>query len=290
MSKTLKRNLPIILAVFLALVLVFLVGFTVTTQTAFASEDSLTGTFETLTIAQLSDIHYFSLDYCYAHYIDENGEYQYVDKSSEEFVNSDFNLSTYGDTKLVTESGMILAMTINNFIAKAQEIIDRADAEDDMTLLDQIPDVLIATGDLSKNSERIALIDVANALRYLQNEMRELVGSKGVKYFENFQVFAMPGNHDLYNGSASVYDITEADGDSADGSEMITDTLDTKTFAQIFESLGFPTFDYKNDVKNNYNASYTGGKSDDSYWSSDYTGGYVHSTLAALHKLTYAHQ
>lgn len=287
MSKTLRKNLPIVLAVFLALTLVFLVGFTVSTQTAFASEDSLTGISETLTIAQLSDIHYFSLDYCYAHYIDENGDYQYVDKTSEEFVNSDFNLGTYGDTKLVTESGMILAMTINNFIAKAQEIIDRADTEGDTTLLDQIPDVLIATGDLSKNSERIALIDVANALRYLQNEMRELVGSKGVKYFENFQIFAMPGNHDLYNGSASVYDITEADGTPADGSEMITDTLDTKTFAQIFESLGFPTFDYKNDVENNFNASYTGGKSDDSYWSSDYTGGYVHSTLAKNFNITY---
>ncbi|MGN0796266.1 MAG: metallophosphoesterase [Christensenellales bacterium] len=283
MSKILQKNLPLVIALVLLISLFLVIGISTSSTTALASSDSLTGVKETFTMAQLSDIHYFSLDYCYAYYHDEAGQIKYIDKTDESWLSSDFNTDTYGDTKLVTESGMVLSAVIQNLLNSAQSAATSGDAD----AIDAIPDVLISTGDLSKNSERIALIDVANALRYLQNEMRKIEDSHGNKLWENFQVFAIPGNHDLYNGNASIYDNSLQTG-SADGHSIPTDTLDTKTFAQIFESLGYPTYDpATQQVANTKVAAYAGGKNDLEYWYSVYTGEYVTSSLATNIKITY---
>ncbi len=283
MSKILQKNLPLLIAVVLMLSLFLVIGISTTSTAALANSDSLTGVKETFTMAQLSDIHYFSLDYCYAYYHDELGNIKYIDKTDESWLSSDFNTDTYGDTKLVTESGMVLSAVIQNFISKAQAAALSGDANE----IDAIPDVLITTGDLSKNSERIALIDVANALRYLQNSMRAIEDSDGNNPWEYFQVFAIPGNHDLYNGNASVYDNSLQTG-SADGHSMPTDTLDTKTFAQVFESLGYPTYSsLTQSVANTKIETYAGSKNDPEYWYSIYTGSYVTSSLADNIKITY---
>ena len=283
MSKILQKNLPLAIAVVMILTLCLAVCIGAASTAALASDDTLTSIEETFTMAQLSDIHYFALDYCYAYYRDAIGNIKYIDKSTDSWKATDFNTDTYGDTKLVTESGMVLSTVIKNFIAQAKEAALSGDQEK----INAIPDALITTGDLSKNSERIALIDVANALRYLQNAMREITDASGNKPWQYFQVFAIPGNHDLYNGNASVYDNNETTG-KADGHSMPTDTLDTKTFAQVFESVGFPEYDFASQrVPNTKLSSYANSKSDANYWSSIYTDGYITSSLAKNINITY---
>lgn len=284
MSKILQKNLPLAIAVVMILTLCLAVCIGAASTAALASDDTLTSVEETFTMAQLSDIHYFALDYCYAYYHDTDGTVKYLDKTSDSWKATDFNTDTYGDTKLVTESGMVLSTVIKNFIAQAKEAASSGNQEK----INAIPDALITTGDLSKNSERIALIDVANALRYLQNAMREITDASGHnKPWQYFQVFAIPGNHDLYNGSASVYDNNKETG-KGDGHSMRTDTLDTKTFAQIFESVGFPEYDFKTQkVENKKDATYANSKNDEKYWSSIYTGGYIPSSLAKNINITY---
>lgn len=200
---------------------------------------------DTLTIGHMSDIHYFPLEYCYQ------------DVKSPKYKQSDFYHSMTGDTKLVLESGVILNQQIHKFLQ------DGANGT--------APEYLVASGDLCKNGEHAALIDVANSLRYLQNEMRKLGGK-----YENFQVFAITGNHDLYNTDGAYYS-------QEDGSSRVADGVTSAEFALIFAGLGFP------------NANLTGENNaikltdylPEDYWYSSYTSGYQASQNASNLKLTY---
>ena len=143
-----------------------------------------------------------------------------------------------------------------------------ADAED-YTQSDfegKAPHLLFATGDLSKNGERVALIDVANKLRDLQNKMRAIEG------YENFQVFAVQGNHDLYNGSGKLYD--------EHGNEYQAEVVTSAQFALIFAGLGYPDMT-EAELEKIYPSD---------YWSSSYTNGYIESTTADNVTITYFNQ
>ena len=242
----LATTIPAALLIF---VLVLTLGFACTTLTAHADADK-TPTAATpvtdgvLSFGQMSDIHYFPVEYCYPE-----------DKA--DYADSDFYHSTTGDTKLVTESGAILKAHIEEFINDAKA--------------GRAPHYLFATGDLSKNGERAALIDVANALRHLQNEVRKENG------YENFQVFVIQGNHDLYNGSGSLYRET-------DGSGYVAETVTSGQFALIFAGLGYPDIDYST-LRTVY---------PEEYWSSSYTeeyapdtAGYVVSSTASTVNIEY---
>lgn len=154
-----------------------------------------------LSLGHISDIHYFPLHHCYQ------------DVKADNYKTSDFYNSMTGDTKLVLESGIILKQQVEALI---QDAIDG-----------KCPQFVLATGDLSKNGEATALVDVANSLRYMQNEIRKVVG------YENFQVFATPGNHDLYNTSGALYS-------QIDGSARKSDALSAMQFALVFAGLGYP--------------------------------------------------
>ena len=154
-----------------------------------------------LSLGHLSDIHYFPLHHCYQ------------DVKADNYKTSDFYDSMTGDTKLVLESGIILKQQVEALIQDAKNGV--------------CPQFVLATGDLSKNGEVTALVDVANALRYMQNEIRKIVG------YENFQVFATPGNHDLYNTSGALYS-------QKDGSARKSDALSAMQFALVFAGLGYP--------------------------------------------------
>ena len=154
-----------------------------------------------LSLGHLSDIHYFPLHHCYQ------------DVKADNYKTSDFYNSMTGDTKLVLESGIILKQQVEALI---QDAIDG-----------KCPQFVLATGDLSKNGEATALVDVANSLRYMQNEIRKIAG------YENFQVFATPGNHDLYNTSGALYS-------QIDGSARKSDALSAMQFALVFAGLGYP--------------------------------------------------
>lgn len=154
-----------------------------------------------LSLGHLSDIHYFPLHHCYQ------------DVKADNYKTSDFYDSMTGDTKLVLESGIILKQQVEALIQDAKNGV--------------CPQFVLATGDLSKNGEVTALVDVANALRYMQNEIRKVAG------YENFQVFATPGNHDLYNTSGALYS-------QVDGSARKSDALSAMQFALVFAGLGYP--------------------------------------------------
>lgn len=225
-------------AALLIFALILTLAFACSGLTASAAGD-LVGATETsrLEFGQMSDIHYFPEEYCYP-------------STAEGYEDSDFYHSTTGDTKLVIESGDLLSAHVEDFIADAREGI--------------APTYLFATGDLSKNGERVALVDVANKLRYLQNEVRALAEEDATKYakYANFQVFAVQGNHDLYNGSGKLYDAT--------GSEYQAEVVTSAQFALIFTGLGYPDVDYDTLI-----SIYP-----EKYWSSDYTNGYVSSNNA----------
>lgn len=154
-----------------------------------------------LSLGHLSDIHYFPLHHCYQ------------DVKADNYKTSDFYNSMTGDTKLVLESGIILKQQVEALIQDAKD--------------GKCPQFVLATGDLSKNGEATALVDVANSLRYMQNEIRKVAG------YENFQVFATPGNHDLYNTSGALYS-------QEDGSARKSDALSAMQFALVFAGLGYP--------------------------------------------------
>lgn len=154
-----------------------------------------------LSLGHLSDIHYFPLHHCYQNVKADN------------YKTSDFYDSMTGDTKLVLESGIILKQQVEALIQDAKNGV--------------CPQFVLATGDLSKNGEVTALVDVANSLRYMQNEIRKIEG------YENFQVFATPGNHDLYNTSGALYS-------QIDGSARKSDALSAMQFALVFAGLGYP--------------------------------------------------
>ena len=227
-------------AALLIVALLFTLAFACSGLTASADEAKIGVTpQDTLKFGQMSDIHYFPLEHCY-------------DADAEDYTDSDFYHSTTGDTKLVIESGAILDAHVDAILADAR--------------VDKAPQYLFATGDLSKNGEHAALIDVANKLRYLQNEMRDIEG------YENFQVFAVQGNHDLYNGSGKLYD--------EHGNEYQAEVVTSAQFALIFAGLGYPDMT-EEELEKIYPSA---------YWSSSDTNGYIESTTAGNVRITYFNQ
>ena len=227
-------------AALLIVALLFTLAFACSGLTASADEAKKGVTpQDTLTFGQMSDIHYFPLEHCY-------------DADAEDYTDSDFYHSTTGDTKLVIESGAILDAHVDAILADARA--------------GKAPQYLFATGDLSKNGERVALIDVANKLRDLQNKMRDETG------YESFQVFAVQGNHDLYNGSGKLYD--------EHGNEYQAEVVTSAQFALIFAGLGYPDMT-EAELEKIYPSD---------YWSSSYTNGYIESTTAGNVRITYFNQ
>ena len=226
-------------AALLIVALLFTLAFACSGLTASADEANGVTPQDTLTFGQMSDIHYFPLEHCY-------------DADAEDYTDSDFYHSTTGDTKLVIESGAILDAHVDAILADARA--------------GKAPQYLFATGDLSKNGERVALIDVANKLRDLQNKMRDIEG------YENFQVFAVQGNHDLYNGSGKLYD--------EHGNEYQAEVVTSAQFALIFAGLGYPDMT-EAELEKIYPSD---------YWSSSYTNGYIESTTAGNVRITYFNQ
>ncbi len=219
----------------LAIVLASVMTFSIA---GIATADATKSPVDELTIGQFSDIHYFPVDECYQ------------DINSSDYKTSDFYNSMTGDTKLVMESGMILKQQIEAFIADAKQ--------------GKAPRYLFASGDLSKNGEVKALVDVANALRYLQNTVRSLGG-----IYSDFQIFATPGNHDLYNTSGALYSKT-------DGSKRVSDALSTMQFALVFAGLGYPEANLTGSDGAINLTEYMPAE----YWYGEYTTEYIPSTNA----------
>ena len=235
MKATIKKRVPIVLFVILAILLAFTAGYTVVNGVVFAAQQNVVAEsgMDALSIGHMSDIHYFPLSHCY------------TDIHADNYRTSDFYDSMTGDTKLVLESGMILNSTVYQIIQDAKD--------------GKAPHYIVASGDLSKNGEHVALIDVANSMRYLQNEVRKING------YADFQIFATPGNHDLYNHSGALYNPENGDGSIADG-------LGAAEFALIFAGLGYPDANLNGD---NSAIKLTDWLPEE-YWSSSFTASDEH--------------
>lgn len=242
------KTLPVVVLV----AVMFATVFFAVSESAFAESAPVTvNATDEITVGHISDIHYFPLEHCY------------TDVDSDNYKDSDFYYSMTGDTKLVLESGTILNANIRRIVEDAKK--------------GTAPLYVFATGDLSKNGERQALIDVANALRYLQNSVRALATTDPkLAAYANFQVFVTPGNHDLYNGSGALYT-------STDGSSVAAEAVSSAQFALIFAGLGFPDASYDGSVGINLSEIYP----EESYWASSYTDGYVTSKNADNLTITY---
>lgn len=101
------------------------------------------------------------------------------------------------DRKMLIESPLILETLIND-------------------ILSQQPRLTIVTGDLTKDGERVSHEMVAAQLQRLVDA--------------GIQVLVVPGNHDINNPDAKVYD-----GDS----QTATDTITRNEFAAIYRNMGY---------------------------------------------------
>ena len=83
-------------------------------------------------------------------------------------------------------------------------------------ILELKPHLVLVTGDLTKDGERVSHQLVANRLQHLIDA--------------GIQVLVVPGNHDINNPDAKVYD-----GDTA----TATETISRKDFAEIYRHMGY---------------------------------------------------
>ncbi|MBO5773765.1 MAG: metallophosphoesterase, partial [Clostridia bacterium] len=180
-----------------------------------------------------TDVHYFPLSYGYL-----GGD-------------TDFSKKVITSSKLTVESHL--------YVMEALEQI-----------VEENPDYLVVTGDLTTDGEIQAHVEVANLLRQTQNRVRENGN-------EDFQIFVIFGNHDLYNEEAFDY--------SQDGSARLLPNATRYDMTKVYSSLGYPDltddeiatyYDTKADLTNNL-CPY-----DDAYVSGNSTSGikFVNSTTA----------
>ncbi len=146
-------------------------------------------------VAHITDLHYYPT---YMAYSELNADY----------ISSTQNTKSVSEMRLITESSENLRATL--------EAVKQAN-----------PEILLVTGDLTSDGERQGLIDVANALRKLQNDIRSDSNLEN----NDFQIAVIAGNHDISNPSAKDYS-------TVDGSD--TCGASRSEFATIFAGLGYP--------------------------------------------------
>ena len=175
-------------------------------------------------VVHITDLHYYPTYLCYK-------------QKNEDYYNSAMVSKSKLESKLIAESSSVLKKLFSD-IAGDNETLGKKNS---------LPDYLVVTGDLSSDGERVALIDIANALRSLQNKIR----AKGK---ENFQIFVIPGNHDISNKNATDYSTLK--GAPIEG-------VNRNDFAKIFAGLGYPDMSfgeaaeyYANDEFDNVNLKY----------------------------------
>ena len=92
------------------------------------------------------------------------------------------------------------------------------------SIVEELPDYLVVTGDMTLNGEMQGHIEMANLLRQLQERVRA-AGKPG------FQVFVAFGNHDMYNDEAYSYRSNE---------ETFVKNVTRADVVKIYSSLGYP--------------------------------------------------
>ena len=194
---------------------------------------------EVINIGHLSDINYYPTYYSYK---ESNGDYN--DSAFDKIQNT--------NSILLAESSENLRYTLDKFISNP-------------------PDVLLVSGNLSLQGERQGLIDVANALRWLQNSIR----ANGKI---NFQVLVIPGTQDILNPKSK--DLSSLNGN-------VAKNVTREDFVKIFAGLGYPNMS-EGDAQGFYTDSEYNNTSNLSYLPYNSDGkAYVHSENSTLYTFDY---
>lgn len=197
MKGYLKRN--VVLVAFLAIILALcasMICLTVSERNAEAAEN-FTKAGE-VSVGHITDTHYYPFRLCY------------TDGSAIETDDADYFYNYIMDksTKMWLEAEMILDAGLASFAANA-------------------PDCVLVSGDVAQDGELLGHIDMANKLRKLQNAIRAQSGK------ENFQIFVVMGNHDLYNPDTFRFD-------NATGTKTTFYYTTRLEAVKIYAGLGYP--------------------------------------------------
>ncbi|MBR6947083.1 MAG: metallophosphoesterase, partial [Muribaculaceae bacterium] len=108
---------------------------------------------------------------------------------------------------------------IEEYLARDRKML-RESLEILKTLVEEIidlkPHLVLVTGDLTKDGERVSH-------RLVAEQLQRLIDA-------GIQVLVVPGNHDINNPDAKIYD-----GDNATS----TDTITRNEFADIYRNMGY---------------------------------------------------
>jgi len=200
MSLRFKRNAFFFVIISVVLILAFaLLGITVAHNGALAN-DTWTQ-LGSVKVGHLTDTHYYPTRFSFG---SNEGENPRATNDPDYFYNDQIARAN----KLCLESAAVMEKSME-------------------TLLRESPDYLLVSGDIAEDGELEGLIDMANRLRKLQNQIREKQGSG------DFQIFVVFGNHDLYNPASYRFDnplgLREND--------FYTTRIDA---VRIFAGLGYP--------------------------------------------------
>lgn len=158
--------------IILAVLLVFVAAFVGCSLTAFANTDSAQAdTTREIKIAHISDIHIMTAEYCniYSEAYRKAGRTSY---------------------KVLEQTEAAVESVFAEMYLKADGTVKEAK---------DIPQYVMITGDLTSNGELANHLAVANLLTAATQKIRAIEGMEG------FQIFVIPGNHDIDNQNAKAY-------------------------------------------------------------------------------------
>ena len=173
-----KKSHLIIIAVVVIVALVSLLGASLTAyaERSEAAEAPASSTVKTK-VAHLSDIHIMIDEYC--------------------------NIYSPAYQKAGNTSYKVLEQTTATAMTAFEEMYKKADGS--YKAADDIPMYVVITGDLTSNGELANHLGVAQFLGEVTETIRGLKTMPGYEALAGFQIFVIPGNHDIDNQSSKCY-------------------------------------------------------------------------------------
>lgn len=224
MARYIKTN-KILIFIF-ALVLALSLSLAILTiSNSSAKADSSWTEVGSVSVGHITDMHYYPFRLCYTGSVKSSDSDDY-------FYNYVMNKST----KMWLEAEMIFDASLLSFTTNT-------------------PDYIVISGDVGQDGELLSHVDVANKLRKLQNLIRAESGN------DNFQIFVVMGNHDLYNEDTFRFD----NANGLKETYLFTDRMDA---VKIYAGLGYPNMtndeavEYYADMASDLPAGYTYVRSD----------------------------
>ena len=231
-----KKSNVIIVAVVMVVAIVAMVG---ASFTALADSADAVASQSEVKVAHISDIHVMIEEYCNIY----SPAYQAAGNTSYKVLEQ---------TEAAVEA--VFDEMIYQFDASG---VVKVDAQGDPLLkpVGDIPLYVFVTGDLTSNGELADHLGVARLFTAATAKVRGLSATEGYESLAGFQIFAIPGNHDIDNQNSKAYSPAVDDADwqevlaAADADEMRaylaslgTRSVQTTTmleFMSIYSDFGY---------------------------------------------------